>query len=140
MLPAADILCVDQIVVHHLHSPIPDVVHPLYPLHLILGLDLFGDALTDSHLLYQLKKHGLCLIVQIGKITVQLAGDLQLCVQRLSMLTEIPQMPLPSKKDLTRALAGALDVSPLALDVPDIDSYFGLMHNRDQGRRSPIPH
>ena len=32
------------------------------------------------------------------------------------------------KKDLTKALAGALDVSPLALDVPDIDSYFGLMH------------
>lgn len=32
------------------------------------------------------------------------------------------------KEDLTRALAGALDVSPLALDVPDIDSYYGLMH------------
>ena len=32
------------------------------------------------------------------------------------------------KKDLTKALAGALDVSPLALNVPDIDSYFGLMH------------
>ena len=32
------------------------------------------------------------------------------------------------KEDLTKAMAGALDVSPLALDVPDIDSYFGLMH------------
>ena len=32
------------------------------------------------------------------------------------------------KEELTKALAGALDVSPLALDVPDIDSYFGLMH------------
>ena len=32
------------------------------------------------------------------------------------------------KEDLTRTLAGALDVSPLALDVPDIDSYTGLMH------------
>ena len=32
------------------------------------------------------------------------------------------------KEDLTKALAGALDVSPLALKVPDIDSYFGLMH------------
>ena len=32
------------------------------------------------------------------------------------------------KEDLTKALAGALDVSPLALDAPDIDSYFGLMH------------
>ena len=32
------------------------------------------------------------------------------------------------KEDLTKALAAALDVSPLALNIPDIDSYFGLMH------------
>ncbi|MBQ4446936.1 MAG: helix-turn-helix transcriptional regulator [Clostridia bacterium] len=32
------------------------------------------------------------------------------------------------KEDMTKALAGALDVSPLALNVPEIDSYFGLMH------------
>lgn len=32
------------------------------------------------------------------------------------------------KADLTAALAHALDVSPHALSVPDIDSYVGLMH------------
>ena len=32
------------------------------------------------------------------------------------------------KADLTAALAQALDVTPQALDVPDIDSYIGLMH------------
>ena len=32
------------------------------------------------------------------------------------------------KEDLTKALAHALDVSPDALTVPDIDSYIGLMH------------
>ena len=32
------------------------------------------------------------------------------------------------KEDLTRTLAAALDVSPLALNVPDIDSHFGIMH------------
>ena len=32
------------------------------------------------------------------------------------------------KVDLTNSLANALDVSPLALSVPDIDSYLGLMH------------
>jgi transcriptional regulator with XRE-family HTH domain len=32
------------------------------------------------------------------------------------------------KANLTAALAGALDVSPHALTVPDIDSYIGLMH------------
>ena len=32
------------------------------------------------------------------------------------------------KAELTESLAGALGVSPLALSVPDIDSYLGLMH------------
>ena len=32
------------------------------------------------------------------------------------------------KADLTSALAQVLDVSPSALNVPDIDSYVGLMH------------
>lgn len=32
------------------------------------------------------------------------------------------------KADVTAALAKVLDVSPKALDVPDIDSYVGLMH------------
>ena len=32
------------------------------------------------------------------------------------------------KAELTISLANALDVSPLALSVPDIDSYLGLMH------------
>lgn len=32
------------------------------------------------------------------------------------------------KADLTAALAQVLDVSPQALDVPDIDSYIRLMH------------
>ena len=32
------------------------------------------------------------------------------------------------KVELTESLASALGVSPLALSVPDIDSYLGLMH------------
>lgn len=32
------------------------------------------------------------------------------------------------KAELTETLAGVLGVSPLALSVPDIDSYLGLMH------------
>lgn len=32
------------------------------------------------------------------------------------------------KAELTAALAQALDITPYALDVPDIDSYIGLMH------------
>lgn len=89
MLPAVDTLCVDQIVVDHLHSPIPNAVHPLHLQHLILCLELFCDTLTGSKLLYQLKKHSFRLFVQIGKITVQLTGDLQLHVKHLAMLPEM---------------------------------------------------
>ena len=32
------------------------------------------------------------------------------------------------KADLTAELAKVLDVSPMALDVPNIDSHLGLMH------------
>lgn len=32
------------------------------------------------------------------------------------------------KSDLTKSLANALEVSPLALSIPDIDSHLGLIH------------
>ena len=44
---------------------------------------------------------------------------------RLAQYETGPRKP---KAELTAALAQALDVSPQALDVPDIDSYVGLMH------------
>ena len=101
-------LCINQIVVHNLHSSIPNVVHSLYPQHLILDLKLFCDAFTGRHLLNQLKKHCLGLLVQIGKLSVQRAGDLQLCVQCLAVLPEIPQMPLTPSADRTLFFSGQL--------------------------------
>ena len=49
-------LCMNQIVVHDFSCPIPDTVHPLYPLHLILCLEQFGDTLTghQSFFCYQI--------------------------------------------------------------------------------------
>ena len=32
------------------------------------------------------------------------------------------------KEDLTKQMAQVLDVSPMALDIPNIESYVGLMH------------
>ena len=32
------------------------------------------------------------------------------------------------KEDLVKTLAGVLEVSPLALQIPDIDSYLGFIH------------
>jgi hypothetical protein len=49
-------------------------------------------------LFYQLKEHTLCPLVQIGKITVQLAGGQQLRIERLSVLPEKPLVPLRSSR------------------------------------------
>ena len=43
-------------------------------------------------------------------------------------LTQYENGSRTPKADMTAALAQVLDVSPKALDVPDIDSYTGLMH------------
>ena len=37
-------LRVDQLMVYNFHCPVPDVVHPLHPLHLIVCFEFFGDA------------------------------------------------------------------------------------------------
>ena len=106
--PPHDTLCVDQIMIYKLHRSVPDVVHPLRPQHLILRLELLSDTLTGGHLFYQLKKHVFRLIVQIGKIPVQLAGDLQPCVQRLAVLSEMPQVPLAPNADGAPTFIGEL--------------------------------
>lgn len=71
MIPAADTLCVYQIVIHDFQCPIPNDVHPLHPKHLILGFELFCDAFTGRHLLNQLKKHRFRLFAKISQIAVQ---------------------------------------------------------------------
>ena len=71
---AARPLYVYELVVYNFCCSTPDTVHSLYPQHLILNLKLLRDALMYGKQFYQLKKHGLRLLVQIGKITIQLAG------------------------------------------------------------------
>ena len=46
----------------------------------------------------------------------------------MSGLRSTRMVPERPKADVTAALAKVLEVSPKALDVPDIDSYTGLMH------------
>ena len=72
--------------VYDLHYPVPYAVHPLYPQHLVLGFELFSDALTDGQLLYQLKKHIFRLFVDVRQIGVQLAAGQQLRVQGFPFL------------------------------------------------------
>lgn len=51
-----------------------------------------------------------------------------LCLKSWILMTLTPDGSRTPKEDVTAALAKVLDVSPKALDVPDIDSYIGLMH------------
>ena len=63
-------LCIDQLVIYDLYCPVPDVVHPLHPQHLILCFELFCHALTLCHLLCQQKHLLLRLFVDVGQIGI----------------------------------------------------------------------
>ena len=49
-------LCVYQFVVDNFGGAVADVVHPADPFELVIGFELFGDALADFHLIDQLRK------------------------------------------------------------------------------------
>ena len=59
------------------HRLISDLIHSIYPLHLISGFQLFRHAFTFGYLLYQLLEHILCLPVDVGQIAVQLTAGQQ---------------------------------------------------------------
>ena len=68
------VLAINKLVWNNFHSSAADVVHPLYPQHLVFRFDRFRYALFFGKLLYQPREHFLCLPVNVGKITVQLAA------------------------------------------------------------------
>ena len=76
--PPPNNLCVDQLMVYDCHCPIPDVVHALYPQHLILCFELFSDALTLCNLLCQQEHLLRRLFVDVSKVGIQPAADQQL--------------------------------------------------------------
>ena len=75
--------------IYNLIYSISDVIHPLHPQHLILILKLFSNTLVGGKLLHQFKKHALCLLVQIGQITVQLAGGQQLVPNSVLFVVDV---------------------------------------------------
>ena len=60
--------------IYILHCSVPDIVHPLYPKHLILCFALFSDALTLGHLLCQQEHLLRRLFVDVGKVGIQLTA------------------------------------------------------------------
>lgn len=76
-----------------------NVIHPSNPLHLVVCFELFRHALTLCKLPYQLIKHILRLLVDIGKISGQLAFGQQICVENITVTLQIAKMPFPKYAD-----------------------------------------
>ena len=89
----------DQIDAYYFTRLISYNVHPTNPLHLIGGFKMLGYALTLCHLFYEMFEHFLCLLVDIGKIAVQLAAELQIGEQRSSVFSQIIQVWYELKGD-----------------------------------------
>lgn len=77
---AVCLLCVDQIIIDDPYCRFPDCVYPLYPKHLIFFLERFWDTFLFGKLLYQPREHFLRLLIQIGKVVVELPAEKQAVV------------------------------------------------------------
>ena len=94
--------------VYDFRCPVTDVVHALYPLHLIPCFKLFGDALLHGHLLCQLEHLLLRLFIDVGKVGIQPAANQQLRIQGLALLLDISQVPLPPNTNGLCSLPGTV--------------------------------
>lgn len=92
-------LTVNEIGIDNFFCSAPNIIHCPYPRHLVDCFKLFRYTLTLCHLLYQPRKHFLCLLINISKITVQLARCKQISVKDTLMLFDISQMALSPNAD-----------------------------------------
>jgi hypothetical protein len=86
-------------VIYNLYCPVLDVVYPLHPQHLILCLELFGDALTLGYLLYQQEHLLRRLFVYVCQIGIQSAAGQKLRVQGFALGLDEPQVSLSPNAD-----------------------------------------
>ena len=84
----------------------PSVVHPLHPQHLIFRFEGFRNALFFGKPLYQPRKQCFCLLIEVCKVIVQLAGSQQLGIQTDLVFADIPQMSLSPYADMRRSFFG----------------------------------
>ena len=68
-LPCA-VLAINKLVWYDFHSGVSQVVHLLYPRHLVFHFERFRYALFFRKLFYQPREHLLCLTVNISEITI----------------------------------------------------------------------
>ena len=86
---------------------------------MVASLELLRDTFCLCHLLYQPKKHFLCLPVNIRQIIVQPVGQQQCGISTVLMLTEIPAVALsPNANQFAVRHGQAGEPILLALLVP----------------------
>ena len=73
-------------------GPVANIIHPAHPFQLIGGFQGFGHALGFLHLPDGQRKLFLGLLVQLGKVAAQFAGQEQLVVPDGVLLLQIHLM------------------------------------------------
>ena len=92
-------LVVNYIVVYDFCGFVAYIIHSSDPLHLVIRFEFFCHALTLCQLFYKPIKLILCLLVYIGKVSVQFAFCEQGCIKTFAVRLDILQMPLSPNAD-----------------------------------------
>lgn len=87
-------LSVAQFCIDNLPCGISNVIHLLYPCHLINCLEGSCNTIALGHLLYQPKKQSFSLFINIRKITSPFIVCKQIRIENFTVLFEITQMLL----------------------------------------------
>ena len=61
--------------VHYFFHRRTNIVHSARPFHLAIHFKLFSDTLLLCHLLYKLRKHIVCLLIDTSQVAIQLPAE-----------------------------------------------------------------
>ena len=83
------LLIEDYFAIHDFSNPRFDSIHPPYPLHRLLCLELLGDAFGASIVIDKPKKKSVGLFFDVGKVGTELTAGLQVGIEDRTVLPEI---------------------------------------------------
>ena len=87
-------LVINQFGIDEFSGTILNVVHAVYPFHLVGCFERFGDTFGCCHLTYQLREQFFRLMVYISKVFIQLAACQQTSIGSFAMFFQIPAVTL----------------------------------------------
>ena len=102
------VLCVYCVLYHNLRHSLPDPIHPPYPLHRLLCLELLGDTFGGGTVFDQPKEESVGLFFNVGKVRAKLTAGLQVGIEDGMMLLKIAQPTLDPDTNGTFFFGGAI--------------------------------